>query len=91
MSSSEVTGTVFWKLSGTIRRCPLVTVGVRIVPAGWRPPGVVLPENLLADAEGVAAMIRVTGGTFRRPMGPDTIQGYLSFSMEEIQFSKDEI
>jgi len=44
---------------------PLGTAEVRTLLTGWRPPGVVLPDDLLADAEGVAAIIRVTGGSFR--------------------------
>jgi DNA transposition AAA+ family ATPase len=44
---------------------PLGTAEVRTLLVGWRPPGVTLPDNLLADADGVAALIRVTGGNFR--------------------------
>jgi DNA transposition AAA+ family ATPase len=44
---------------------PLGTAEVRALLAGWRPPGVPLPVDLLADAEGVAAVIRITGGNFR--------------------------
>ena len=44
---------------------PLGTAEVRTLLAGWRPPEVPLPEDLLADPEGVAAIIRVTGGNFR--------------------------
>ena len=38
---------------------------VRTLLASWRPPGVALPADLLADAEGVATIIRITGGNFR--------------------------
>lgn len=44
---------------------PLGTAEVRSLLAGWRPPGVTLPEDLLTDPEGVATIIRVTGGNFR--------------------------
>lgn len=44
---------------------PLGTTEVRSLLAGWRPPGVALPEDLLADVEGVATIIRITGGNFR--------------------------
>jgi hypothetical protein len=44
---------------------PLGATEVRTLLAEWRPPGVALPEDLLADAEAVAAIIRITGGNFR--------------------------
>ena len=44
---------------------PLGASEVRTLLAGWRPPGVPLPADLLADAEGAAAIIRMTGGNFR--------------------------
>jgi hypothetical protein len=45
---------------------PLTPEGARHLPRQrWRPPGVPLPEDLLADDQGVAAVIRVTGGDFR--------------------------
>ena len=45
---------------------PLTPEEVRqLLRQHWRPAGVPLPEDLLADDEGVAALIRVTGGNFR--------------------------
>jgi DNA transposition AAA+ family ATPase len=44
---------------------PLAGLEVRALLASWRPAGVRLPEDLLADVEGVAAIIRITGGNFR--------------------------
>jgi DNA transposition AAA+ family ATPase len=44
---------------------PLGVSEVRTLLEGWRPPGAALPEDLLADAEAVAAIIRITGGNFR--------------------------
>lgn len=45
---------------------PLTAEEVReLLGQRWRPPGVSLPEDLLTDDEGVAALIRVTGGNFR--------------------------
>jgi DNA transposition AAA+ family ATPase len=44
---------------------PLGATEVRTLLAEWRLPGVSLPADLLADAEGVAAVIRITGGNFR--------------------------
>ncbi len=44
---------------------PLGATEIRTLLAGWRPPGVALPEDLLSDAEAVAAIIRITGGNFR--------------------------
>lgn len=45
---------------------PLAEVEVRDLLADrWRPPGIVLPTGSLGDEEGLAAILRVTGGNFR--------------------------
>ena len=44
---------------------PLGAAEVRSVLGYWRPPEASLPVDLLTDAEGVAALIRATGGNFR--------------------------
>jgi DNA transposition AAA+ family ATPase len=44
---------------------PLGAAEVRTLLAAWRPPGVPLPADLLAEAEAVATIIRITGGNFR--------------------------
>ncbi len=44
---------------------PLGPEEVRALLGHWRPPGVRLPEDLRSDVEGIAALVRVTGGNFR--------------------------
>jgi DNA transposition AAA+ family ATPase len=44
---------------------PMKAEEIRMLLGSWRPAGVSLPADLLADAEGVAAIIRITGGNFR--------------------------
>ena len=44
---------------------PVVAAEVKEVLAGWRPAESALPTDLLAEVNGVAALIRATGGNFR--------------------------
>jgi DNA transposition AAA+ family ATPase len=44
---------------------PLKVEEIRVLLGSWRPAGVSLPADLLADAEVVAALVRITGGNFR--------------------------
>lgn len=47
---------------------PLSATEVRslLLARRWHPPDISLPEGYLSDEEGLAAILRVTGGNFRR-------------------------